>query len=282
MKEKLLQNNDMRGSKWSLLYTFSYIFSILMIVTSCAQIDFFGEHRKLSNKIDLYSDPDKGDYENQLSSLSRAYLKTTSVHEVILKYSQRRYLTKIYKKIVGNNELLLTQKWHPSFHIIKAKAPFHFSLPRGQFFFSSGLIARYFKNEEILISILTYETLKSLLVIYERNLVTPLGYMTTARMIKLTQLSLKNKMELNKWSFYAIKRAGYDAFGILNWMQLKNRNALDFHMLYGDAMLLSREEYLFKNFIVKQGVINQDSISFEENSSPEFYHFMNIFKKARI
>jgi hypothetical protein len=68
-----------------------------------------------------------------------------------------------------------------------------------------------------------------------------------------------------------MRRAKRDASAYLNWLQTQNKNTLDFSMQLGDARSISREEFMFKNFLVSEGQVGFDGLEFEENSSPGFY-----------
>jgi hypothetical protein len=211
------------------------------------------------------------DYVDHLASLSQDYLSTPDVSSVTLSKRSQFYLENLYNKIVQNNELVFSKRQEPRFFIIKDETPFYFSLPKAQFFFSSGLIRRYFRNEELLVASLTHEIFKSHRAIYQKNTIVPLGYMQTERMLALTRVPVEVKVELNKLSFYAMRRAKRDASAYLNWLQTQNKNTLDFSMQLGDARSISREEFMFKNFLVSEGQVGFDGLEFEENSSPGFY-----------
>ena len=68
-----------------------------------------------------------------------------------IKRSSRHYLEKIFNKIISNNELLLVRSYKPQFNVIIDKAPYIFSLPNYRFYFSTGLMRKYFKNEALLV-----------------------------------------------------------------------------------------------------------------------------------
>jgi len=75
----------------------------------------------------------------------------------------------------------------------------------------------------------------------------PLGFCTTEKMISITRIKPEIKNKVNEWAYFALKRAGFDPSAYLNWIQVQNRNTLDFSLYLGDAIGISREEYLFKN-----------------------------------
>lgn len=243
----------------------------LLLLSSCSSwIKYFQSTDDYRSQIVGAQHLDE-DYIDHLASLSRDYLSAPDVSRIALSEDSEEYLADLYSKIVQNNELVFSKKENPRFFIIDDETPFYFSLPKAQFFFSSGLIKRYFRNEELLVACLTLEIFKSHRAIYQKNTVVPLGYMKTERMLALTRVPSDVKVELNKLSFYAMRRAKRDANAYLNWLQTQNKNTLDFAMQLGDSRSISREEFMFKNFLVSEGQDGLDGLEFEENSSSGFY-----------
>jgi hypothetical protein len=169
----------------------------------------------------------------------------------------------------------MSRSFKPRFHVVKNKTPFIFSLPKAQFFISSGLVERYLKSEEIFVSALASEILKSNRNIYEKRMMLPLGFYSSEKMILMTRLRPEIKFKINEWTYFVLKRAGYDSSVYLNWIQVQNRNTLDFSLFLGDAVGISKEEHLFKNFMAKQGVIGVEKKIVEANSSKPFYKLLN-------
>ncbi|MBT3236832.1 MAG: hypothetical protein HN353_12830 [Bdellovibrionales bacterium] len=227
----------------------------------------------------LLSSHHKNDYAKHLVSLGDSYVKSSGIKSIRLDPKSSRYLHALFRKISENNELLLAKNKQPSFTIIKSNLPFHFSLPGHRFYFSSGLISNYFKHEELLVAVLTYEMIKSDHLIYRKQTRVPVGFIYTKQILELTRIPLKYKMEINHWAFFAMKRAGFDAFAYLNWLQAQNKNTLDFSLLLGSEQQISKEEFLFKKFIIQQGIQEKDIQILRSNSSPLFYHFVNTLKR---
>jgi hypothetical protein len=182
---------------------------------------------------------------------------------------------------VSNNELMLSNKFKPSFHIIHAQVPFIFSLPHSQFYLSSGLAEKYLKSEELFIAALAGEILKSDRNIYEKRIMIPLGFYSAEQMIQITRLKPETKYKLNEWTYIILKRAGYDPSAFLNWIQVQNRNTLDFSLFLGDAFGISKEEHFFKNFMTKQGVAGVEKKVTEANSSKEFYKLLTNITSSK-
>ena len=256
--------------------------TIIFLLSSCSNFKgYFNSNRSdLENKIIKYKN---NDYIEQLQFLGEEYLKYSGIKKIRLSSRSRSYLNTIYRKIVRNSELILDDFKKPNFYIIKDSRPFYFSLPGQKFFFSSGLIVNFFKNEQLLVATLAHEIVKSQKNIYLKNAIVPIGYISTERIIALTKVPLEIKMEINKWTFYTLGRAGYDSTAYLNWLQTQNKNTIDFTFQLGSGKQISREEFLFKNFIVKQGLLDEKEINRTAlNSSSAFYRLVNEIGRNRI
>jgi len=217
------------------------------------------------------------DYVEHFSSLAKIYISSPEINEVKLPHSSIKYLARQYWKLLNNNELFFEQKYAPEFHIIKHQSPFYFSLPGGHIFFSSALIIKYFKNENVFLSALALEAIRTNKSLYKKRVVIPTGALNTEKMLSLAKLPVEKRIEINKWVFYAMKRSGFDPFALLIWIQTQNKNSLDFRLQQGDLRSVSREEFLLKSFIAKEGIINKNSRA-ASNSSKEFYKFTSFIK----
>lgn len=215
------------------------------------------------------------DYVDHLASAGAYYLNFEETKTVKLRPDTIEFLEGIYERLVSNNQLILKLSERPQFFIIQHKSPFLFSLPKSQFFFSTALIERYLKSEELFVAALAAEVLRSQRYVYEKRLMLPLGFYSTEKMIQLTRLKFETKQQVNEWTYFILKRAGYDSSAYLNWIQVQNRNTLDFALFIGDPIGISKEEHLFKNFMSKQGVLGVEKKFNEANSSKEFYKLLN-------
>ena len=215
------------------------------------------------------------DYVDQFASIGADYLSYEEIKTIELRKDTIEFLTSIYERIVSSNQLMLNMSEKPRFYIIRHKSPFLFSLPKSQFFFSSGLIERYLKSEEIFVAAFTAEIIRSHRFIYEKKVMIPLGYYSAEKMIGLTKLKFNTRQQVGEWTYFVLKRAGYDATAYLNWIQIQNRNTLDFAMYLGDSSGISKEEHFFKNFMAKQGLIGIEKRFNEANSSKNFYKLIN-------
>jgi hypothetical protein len=209
------------------------------------------------------------DYVDQLESLSIRYLSSRNVGIVKLRNSELKYLKSIVKKITANNELLLDGPKKISFYLIKESAPVIFSLPGYQFFISSGLLKKYFKNESILISALAYEVIKSGRTIYRKKLLAPNNEISTKKITALLRIDHDERLLIYKWAFIALRRSGYDATALLNWIQTMNKNSVDFGWQLSNTRELSNDEFQFKSFLAEQGL--EVMVDRPVNSSRSFY-----------
>lgn len=236
--------------------------------------------QKDDNQVKLvsYSEFDESDYLDHLKSFEKVYKKNNSNKIIHLKQSTKRYLSSIIKKIADNNELFFKRFVETKFFVIKSKVPFHFSLPNGKFFFSSSLLNKYIKNESMLYCLIVYEFIRSEKGIYKKSIIIPTGVIDTNRMLSILRLSSKDKIEIHKWAFYLLKRAGIDTDTYLSWLQVKNRNSLDFSTQLGDIQSISREEALFKAFLIKTEKEGGNKTRQHRGSSKRFYSFLNDVK----
>jgi hypothetical protein len=159
-------------------------------------------------------------------------------------------------------------------NIIRDERPYYFSLPQNEIYVSTGLFKKYINHESELMSVIAYEMIRLEKKIYNKAMIIPTGYLTVERILSMNRIGYEIKNELHKWSFYILKRSGYDASIYLSWLQILNRNTIDFQGLLGDTSSISREESMFKKFLVDI----KEAVSIEEgktSSSPDFYKFIN-------
>lgn len=253
-----------------------FLFISLVLLLGCAQIKRFVKGPEVIVPQSEIPHLKKSDYIDHLGFLSSGILKNKSIKFLRLSKSNKEYLNSIFKRIVANNELLVPSTPEPKFYLIEEKIPFIFSLPGYQFFFSTGLVKKYFKNESLLVSALCFEIIRSGRNLYEARRVYPVGYREVPQVLSLTRLTLDTKIDIYKWTYYALKRAEYDAAALLNWIQTQNKNTLDFSWQIRDPRGVSREEFLFKNFLVAQGLDRGDQR--EINSSKQFYRFQDTYR----
>jgi len=249
-----------------------------LILNSCALF------KKNKDEVNLWAKYEKEqkkneEYLNHLAELGDHYLNTPGVKVVRISKSSQKFLENIYQRIIKNNEIYIKNIYSPQFFIIKDQAPFLFSLPGVKVYISTGLINKYLKNESLLIAALGIEIVKSSMKAYENRVVVPVGYIVTNKIISMTKVPLKIKSEINKWTYLILKRANYDASAMLNWIQAQNKNVLDFSYMVPSAKQSSEEEFLFKNFLVKEneGEFEEFKIA---NSSKGFYKLIKEVRRS--
>lgn len=219
----------------------------------------------------------RDDYERHLIRLSDLYIQQAGKKIVKLKNRNQKYFNKLQKRLTENNENILKEGNEANVYIVKDNRPFYFSTPGHRIFFSSGLIKKYVKNEDLFASIFTTEYLRSNLSIFKKIVLIPHDNVTLNKMLKVTSLDLKTKVDLNNLTYEVMKRSGFDPEAKLLWLQMENRNSIDFSLQYENSSMISTEEFYIKNYIVKQEKI--DTITFEKNSSREFYQFRRFVER---
>ena len=220
------------------------------------------------------------DYVKHYIYLGESYLNSSDVHIVTLTKQSKEYILKIFQRLVQNNELILSNANDINFYIINNPTPFLFSLPGNNYFYSSGLFLKHMKSEELFIATFAAEILKSQKNVFEKKIFIPLGFMTTEKMLQLTRLKPEYKKRINEWSFQILKRAGYDGTAYLNWIQVQNRNSIDFALYLGETNSIMNEEQMFKNFISSQGIMSVEKKLNESNSSKEYYSLIKEVDKG--
>lgn len=250
---------------------------IFVFISGCSL--FKSADEKESDLIDLSNRPEyqNKDYLDQMKSLESSYLKTNGIQKIRLSGNSKRYFDSIVNQIQKNNELFFDDSIEPSLTVIDSEVPFHFSLPGKKIFVSSGLINKYIKSEKLLYCLVIYELIRSEKGVYRKQIIIPTGFYSTVKMLSTMRLSISDKVEIHKWAFYLLKRIGIDTDNYLSWLQIQNRNSVDFSMQLGDLSVISREESLFKAFIIKN--TDKKSIKYHAGSSRGFYRFIRNIKR---
>ena len=251
------------------------VYLIFILFISCShveQLDFISKN-KPELKLKQYKPYSNQDYVDQLKSFDEIYLNNLTTTKVPLGKADNEYLYSLVKRITSANELFFQGKAIPEFNIIESKTPFHFSLPGHKFFISTGMLKKYVKNESMLYCLLVYELIRSEKNIFEKGIIIPTGAINTRRILSLLKIKTEDKVEVHKWSFYLLKRIGMESDSYLSWLQIKNRNSLDFALQLGDVRSISREEALFKAFLI-DNYLDKKSASKYRGSSKRFYKFI--------
>lgn len=247
---------------------------ILCFLFSCTTFKLPGKNNKDADlKRGLsYQEMTSSDYADHFASLKNAYLMGPGVKSIKLDVATERYLQGLLAEIISKNEIFFKDLKSARITVIDMDPPLHFSLPKGEIFVSRGLITKYIKHESMLVSVLSYELVRSEKLLYPKEVIVPTGYMPLERILMLSRLSLDEKVEIHKWAHHLTERSGYDGEYYLSWLQTQNRNTADFLLLAGDANLITREEALFKAHIIKN---DSDNHVINKNSSRSFYSLIN-------
>lgn len=244
----------------------------LLILLSLASCSFLHSNKSGRQEISSGLEQEKSqEISNHLQYLGQQYLETIGKNSLInLSPMSQNYLNKMYQQIIENNELVFEKNDKAKFYIIKNKTPFHYSLPGGHYFLSSALIRKYLNNEDLLAAVLAIEIFRSEKGVYEQKTIVPTGDMDTQKIMSFGRVPVGTRVEINKWAYLLMRRAGYDPSALLNFIQIKNKNALDFSLLIGNVSTISREEFNFKNFLSKT-VFEKNQDVVERNSARGFY-----------
>jgi len=238
----------------------------LAVLVSCSH--------QYSEKRIVFGSIDRQDYLDQLNQAMTNFLKREAPNVLKLDYRQKNYLEVQYKNLIEKNEALLGEFRQVHFYIVKSSKVFYMSAPGDVVVLSTSLVKKYLKSEELLMSLLAYEAVKNRKAIYEKNLIFPLEEVALEKMLLHVRIPTEAKMRLNEWSFYILKRAGYDPTSFLNWIQVQNRNMSDFIDVLGDSTTITREEQAFKKFLALEGTAVLEGEVPEKNSSSDYYHFI--------
>lgn len=259
----------------------SYLFlSFMILISSCGSFIIPRKNKNKDISDNSYIAMSTRDYADHLASLKIPFLATPGIKIIKLEKKTERYLESLLASIIGKNEIFFKDLRSASVTILDIDAPLYFSLPHGELFLSKGLISKYIKHESMLVSVLSFELVRSERVLYPKETMIPLGYVPLERIITLNRLSLEEKMEIHKWAYHLTVRSGYDGEYYLSWLQTQNRNTADFILQVGDANQISREESLFKAFLIKHSL--EDTIVTNKNSSKSFYTFLNLIRDRVI
>jgi len=265
-------------------FGFPFFIIVLSTLISCStakslleSIPFVGTQKSSLTTNDFAN----ADYRKQLETSSKDFSATYSDKIVTLSPKTITYFTNLTSSIRGNNELVIKDdKFTLTF--IDVDIPYIFSLPGGAIFISTRMMKEFLRNEDLFVAAVTYELIRSSNSIYKKKLIIPVGYIETERILSIVRLSIETKIEIDKLTYYSLKRAGYDPYTVLSFIQLINKHTQSFVRMYGDRESISKEEYLFKQFLIKSDEINKHR-SIERRPMKEFYtQLLNDIEKPQL
>jgi hypothetical protein len=252
---------------------------LLLPISSCGLIDIIYPDDNLPYTLpESYNEFNKTDYIRQYEYLSKTYIEDRRHRFLKLPKWVRLYLHDLTQKLRTNNELIFKERPDIRFYIVDKRSPFYFSTPNGNLFLSLGLIKRYIKNEGSLASIVMYEAIRIEKKIYRKIFVVPTGLVSTERFTALARVDLDQKAKVNKWVYFGLDRAGFDADNYLDWIQLQNKNTLDFSLHLGNMKEIVQEESLLRRFILNE--YKGENLKNDTRSSQAFYRFLNYIRSV--
>lgn len=262
---------------------FKYLINYLVKPSLLAGVSCFLISCSSSNKADKpinlsgYAYMSEKDYAEHLSTLKTSFLKQPEIKIISQNSSMKNYFSNLTSEILGRNEIFFKNLQSANITLLNLEIPLHFSLPGGEIFLSKGLMTKYVRHESVLVSILSYELIKSEKNLYPKETFVPTGHFPLERMISMNRLPLEEKMEIHKWAYYMTTRTGHDGEYYLSWLQILNRNTADFVFLVGDINMIPREESLFKAFLIQNA--NEETVISKKGSSRVFYQVINLLRE---
>lgn len=218
------------------------------------------------------------DFIDHFAYLENLFLNSSRVKVLKNDSKNKTYISNLAQNIIKKNRIFFITEKEVSIHIIKSETPFHFSLPARKIFLSTGLFKKYIQNESLLMCVLVFELIRSEKNYYKKNIILPKGYITAEEILPLLRLSAEEKMKIHKWSFRLLKKVNVDSDTYLSWLQIQNRNSIDFSMQLGDINKISREEALFKAFIIDNS--RGEAKRKYRSSTKDFYRFLRTIRNS--
>ena len=210
--------------------------AFLFLTVGCSLFNKDSDQVKLELKD--YSPMLEGDYADHLSYFETLFLNTSSVSELSLNRVDQNYLVNLGRRIIKNNSIFFKQKEKLNIYLIKNDTPYHFSLPGRKVFLSTGLFKKYVQNESLLMCVLTFELIRSEKNVYKKLVTIPTGNLGAKEILPLLRLSATQKSQIHKWAFRLLKKLNIDSDTYLSWLQIQNRNSIDFSMQLGDINVI--------------------------------------------
>lgn len=249
------------------------LFLLTLMISSCS-LWRSSDEEKSFDSLKLSPLKEK-DYLAVYKSLNQSYQNTQGKNYKNLSGSSQFYLKRIVHSIISSNELFFSKELNVSFKIINDKRPFHFSLPPNKIFFSTGLLLKYIESESFLTVVISYELARLEKNYYQKIMPIPVGFVSTEQLLSYLKLTSEEKIRVHQWGYHNLYRSIYFSDAYLSWIQVQNRKSLDFVLHLGEQGSISREESLFKGFLVKYNLTSVTNKKNFEGSPREFYSFIS-------
>ncbi len=248
----------------------------LIFVMSCSMFSTSKEDKKIYLKD--YLKYEKKDFVEHLSGFEKQFLNTPGVNRIYLNQSNKKYIEHLADKITKNNSVFFqNKKQRVKIYFIKDDRPYHFSLPKKKIFISTGLFKKYVQNESLLLCLLTFELIRTEKNLYKKKIIIPTGSLDASNILPLLRLNAFEKTKIHKWAFRLLEKLNIDSDTYLSWLQIQNRNSIDFSMQLGDINVISREEALFKAFVIENS--RGEKKREYKRSTKAFYRFLRSIRK---
>ena len=244
------------------------ILTFIFFLSSCSS---WFTKKAIESEEKRYIKYSKGDYLDHYSALDTAFNLNINKKIFKLNRNSKRYINRLIKNIKSNNELFFKKNEINRIIIIQNEKPIHFSFPDGAIYLSSGLINKYVKHEFLLMSILTYELIRSENKIYRKIILIPTEDLNLNKILSLNKINTDTKIEIHKWAYHILKRTGVDPEIYLTWLQVQNRNSLDFYSMLSDVSEVTLEEFSYKNYLITN---KSDDIVNPRKVDKKFYGFL--------
>ena len=152
------------------------------------------------------------DYIDQINFQGEIYLQQNRKREFYyLCQKEHKYFSNLVLKIKSANEkYFLEGEQKYTLYVLKDESPYYFALPNGKIVFSLGIIKKYIDNESVLAMLVTKLIYISSKNLYLKKISIPKGVLDTIEMMKIVDLPLDVRREVNKWTFYLMSRAELD------------------------------------------------------------------------
>lgn len=219
---------------------------------------------------------DNSDYLQYFEFLGKQFKAKNK--EIKLSAQSQKYLIKIVDKLVVNNEHFYRNKKEFDIIFVNSTEPFYFSLPPNTIVISSELIQKYIEHESFFICVLVFEMIRLEKSLFQKSTLAPQLDFTNNDLLKLLRIPLEVRIESNKWAYYQMTRSHFDQDQYLSWLQVINRNHLDFYAMLGDTSLIFKEESSFKEFLAINYGKNR-GLRVQSNSSKDFYAFIRELRQ---
>lgn len=224
------------------LFIEGFFLITVLILNSCSSDKKFSDA-----KISLASEDA---YSNHMSSIGSQFLANESGKVLKIGSDTDSYLQEIISSIRINNELFFKDKKDIQLVFLDSINPFYYSLPDGKVVLSSGLVKKYVKTEELFAAILAIELIRIEKKYYKMKRLIPNGSISVNDILSFQKLAPEENERLQEWAYILLRRSGREGIAVLNILQIKNKNILDFSLMVDDGRLLTSSERKFKSFLV--------------------------------